>query len=496
MNFGSFERYVSLKNEFRRLAASALRRLTLFDLALVIIWLFLTPSAEYLMLAQATTQTTPATTEPKPSNDVKPPASASPITAAKTADTNPPTQVKAPAEPKLEVVNAETQTVWELVEGESETIKLQLTTHADGGVNLAQIAFVPIDKKKAPAEAAQVRVIGPAHGYPGMLKAGENMEISLIFPPHRSTGEYAASLTYTTAEASNEPLVFHTANVKIGMMHEWIAAVIASVFCLVIILLTFLVSKVGNKPLNFFQSPDGAYSVSKVQTWIWTLVIVFSYSYLFLWRDGNVELKANTWALLGISVASTGVAKVIAVKKEENKGGGVAILPPTSPAPNWLTSMLSDGRELSLMRIQMFAWTMVTATVYLVYLFQQQALWEVPAGLLVLMGISHSGYLVDKGAAPSSDMKVESVQPNSIKADATTKKNPQINIVVVGQNFDTEKVECLVGGKTLTLTKKEQDRLEGTLSAGLLDGGNKYDVVVQQPGENAEIMRDAFGVTA
>lgn len=442
----------------------------------------------------------------------------------KSADNNPSAQEKKTSPPTITLVESDDQIVWDLMEGQSQAFSLQITTDAAAGVNVGQIAFALTDPKSAPAESKLVRVTGPAGGFPVALKQGEKMIVTLNFPPHRSTGEYAASLTYTTKEAPDQQIGFHAATVRVGMMWKWLAAVIAGFFCLVITLLTFLVSKVGNKPLNFFQSPDGGYSVSKFQIWIWTLVIVFSYSYLFLWQGKKLELSPNVWALLGISVASTGIAKVIAVKQAENKGGDVAPQPDTptpasanppapappaaaaaaagivkalkvAPRPNWLTSMLSDSDQLSLMRIQMFAWTMVTAAMYMVYLFQQQALWEVPAGLLVLMGISHSGYLVDKGATPRTDMQCESIQPNSIKADATTKKNSQTSLVILGQNFKPDVVKCFVGGIALSPTAMTANRIEAPLPAGSLDGGKKYDVVVQQPGENSEVKAGAFEVT-
>ena len=59
--------------------------------------------------------------------------------------------------------------------------------------------------------------------------------------------------------------------------------------------------------------------------------------------------------------------------------------------------MLSEKGQLSLMRLQMFGWTVVTGLRFIVHVFRTQQFWDVPVGLLVLMGISHAGYLGDKG---------------------------------------------------------------------------------------------------
>ena len=138
---------------------------------------------------------------------------------------------------------------------------------------------------------------------------------------------------------------------------------------------------------------------------------------------------------------------------------------------------------------------MVAATSYIVYLFKQQTLWDVPPGLLALMGISHSGYLVDKQAAPDTDMQCESVQPNSVKAAPNTTKNDQVNLSIFGQNFRPADVKCFVGGVQLVPTNIAPNRIDAPLPAGKLDAGKKYDVVVQQPGEDAEVMAQAFEVT-
>ena len=63
--------------------------------------------------------------------------------------------------------------------------------------------------------------------------------------------------------------------------------------------------------------------------------------------------------------------------------------------------MLSDDGQPSMMRLQLFGWTLVTIFLFLVVLYRKQELWDVPQTLVILMGISHAGYLGDKGAAAS-----------------------------------------------------------------------------------------------
>ena len=182
----------------------------------------------------------------------------------------------------------------------------------------------------------------------------------------------------------------------IYLLARWPSFAVAMLFLVVVLALTIAVkSKEG---INFFQSPDGAVSVSKVQVWMWTMTILFSYVYLFLWHGPPDKFPDSLWELMGISALSSGAAKYIAMVAGK----------PSEPTQdvkekiknqNWLASMLSDDGQPSMMRLQMFGWTLVTVFLFLMYLHKEQELWDVPKTLVILMGISHAGYLGDKGAA-------------------------------------------------------------------------------------------------
>ncbi len=181
-----------------------------------------------------------------------------------------------------------------------------------------------------------------------------------------------------------------------GYVGRWGAFGIAIGFLAVVLLLTlFVKSKNG---FNFFQSPDGAVSVSKVQVWMWTMTLIFSYVYLFLWHGPPEKFPDSLWELMGISALSTGTARYIAMvtgKAQPVTDEAKA----TIAKQNWLVSMLSDDGQPSMMRLQMFGWTLVTVFLFLMYVEKNQMLWDVPNALVILMGISHAGYLGDKGAA-------------------------------------------------------------------------------------------------
>ena len=205
--------------------------------------------------------------------------------------------------------------------------------------------------------------------------------------PSASPAPPAASVSATTVPATTG------ANYLVS---QWSSFAIALAFLVVVLVMTIAVkSKDG---INFFQSPDGAVSVAKVQIWMWTMTIIFSYVYLFLWQGPPDKFPDSLWELMGISALSTGAAKYIASVTDK----GVPQTPEVQAKiarQNWLVSMLSDDGEPSMMRLQLFGWTLVTVFLFLMYLHKNRTLWDVPQTLVILMGISHAGYLGDKGAS-------------------------------------------------------------------------------------------------
>jgi hypothetical protein len=229
---------------------------------------------------------------------------------------------------------------------------------------------------------------------------------------------------------------------------------------------------------------------------VWTLVIVFSYSYLFLHKGPEVLFPNSIWGLLGISVGSISAATILGKRKEEDKGGGVAsatLVPPVKV--NWLADMLSDNGDPSLMRLQMFVWTIATAGLFLRQVWATETLWDIPSSLLILMGISHGGYLVDKGAAAETSMKFEALQPDEVTADAAG-NYPDVSLVIVGQNFDPVRMACYIDGVMLTVNANTStaEQINAVLPAGSALRKTTHDLLLQKPGEKSVLMKDIFTV--
>jgi hypothetical protein len=399
------------------------------------------------------------------------------------------------AKPKLEAITAE-PSEFKLTRGQQTVRGLTVRNVSGGDLAANGVEF----KFKSDAAGISPDIAKPqATGLEGVtLKDKDETAIYLWFPAYDKDGEYSGEL-YLKLPGTDTEERFHSFKMIVqepsppAVSKNWSAlwAAAFGVFVLVVARLVRRRTKHG-----FLQSPDGFYSVSRFQVFVWTVVIVISYVYLYFRTGPGVVFPDNIWYLMGISVGSLSIATGIAINKQQNIGGGTA--PASTPAGGagaagaqprigWLASMLSDDGSPSLARWQMFIWTIATAAFFLRQTFATNTLWEVPAGLLVLMGISHGGYLVDKGVAPKKEMKVQSLQPAQGASDK------DVPLVIAGLNFKPDTVSCFVGGKQLQLTAKSSGKLEATLPANSLSVG-KYDLLVQQPGEDAEIVQGAFEV--
>ncbi|HYL84076.1 MAG TPA: hypothetical protein VE263_07575 [Candidatus Angelobacter sp.] len=196
------------------------------------------------------------------------------------------------------------------------------------------------------------------------------------------------------------------------LLDQWWSAAVAIFFLVVVLAITLFVGKKDG--MNFFQSPDGAVSVSKVQVWMWTMAIIFAYVYLSLCQGppgtgvaNKADFPNSLWELMGISALSTGTARyIVAVTGKADQPTSQAVKDKIKKQ-NWVVSMLSDDGQPSMMRLQLFSWTLVTIFLFLIVLYREQKLWDVPQTLVILMGISHAGYLGDKGAAASASTNAQ-----------------------------------------------------------------------------------------
>jgi hypothetical protein len=265
------------------------------------------------------------------------------------------------------------------------------------------------DEKASPTPPKVPVVIGLDHV---TLAAGKTTSIGLLVPAYSGIGKFAVVLRVVLTQEPPQTEILDRFVLEVeeppttGLTSKgsgWIAALLGLIVLGLTVWARVTVEKDGKKQKwNFFQSPDGSYSVSRFQVWLWTVVIICSYAYLFFRQGAPPNMPDSIWALLGISLGSIGAATAMAARRDPDPppvttdDATKAVVPAVRQSP--LASMLSEDGKPSVARLQMFAWTIATAIFFVFRLYDSGQLWDVPQNLLILMGISHAAYLADKAA--------------------------------------------------------------------------------------------------
>ena len=147
-----------------------------------------------------------------------------------------------------------------------------------------------------------------------------------------------------------------------------------------------------------------AYSLSKLQAFAWTVVLMWSYALLgigsgLLVGKGSIpDFNASLLGLMSVSYGGLLFSQGIASRGRKRE--------PAQQKPE-LIDLIREHGEISLPRLQLLGFTAISIAIYLYYLYSpdifSKGLPDVPATLVTLMGISQGGYLGGKHIAQTSD---------------------------------------------------------------------------------------------
>jgi hypothetical protein len=134
------------------------------------------------------------------------------------------------------------------------------------------------------------------------------------------------------------------------------------------------------------------YSLARTQMAVWFVVILASYMFIWLVTGELDSLTSTVIGLMGISAATA----VAGTTMTSNAAQPTAANP--APAPRgFFKDILSDGKSVSLARLQIAAWTVILVIIFLRSVYQELTMPQFDATLLGLMGISNGTYLGFKG---------------------------------------------------------------------------------------------------
>jgi IPT/TIG domain len=254
--------------------------------------------------------------------------------------------------------------------------------------------------------------------------------------------------------------------------------------------------------LLLFQSEgDKKLSVSKLQLYIWTSVIAFSYVYIVTWNYSTWAAQMSSqkaipaplefpWTVLlalGLSVGTFGLAKGTAVSYS---GGGNASNQPhsrvaaadggaatqtTAMTPGLVASDVSGTPDIT--KVQMLAWTLIAAVVYIVDTVAQidctgckdatgliTSLPPIDQALLVLTGVAQGTYIGNKLIVPRGAV-LTAVSPAVVAPGGTAH--------VYGSGFGTAG-SLLVDGTAATTAAWTDTDVTFTVPANKPNAGGPY----------------------
>jgi hypothetical protein len=142
--------------------------------------------------------------------------------------------------------------------------------------------------------------------------------------------------------------------------------------------------------------PAGTFSLARTQMAVWLLLTTAGF--VFLWLTLGVYknvITAQSLVLLGISGA-TGLAAVAVNSLSTQTPGQPA--PAEKPSKSFLHDLMSDDTGPKLHRIQVVAWTLVLAIIFVWNVIWNFSFVEFDTNLLLLMGVVSSMYIGFKPA--------------------------------------------------------------------------------------------------
>ncbi|MCP4132690.1 MAG: hypothetical protein GY754_17120 [bacterium] len=208
------------------------------------------------------------------------------------------------------------------------------------------------------------------------------------------------------------------------------AAAMSVLLMLFFLLIIFLMAKKFEFLVTLFKDTStNTYSLSKCQAFAWTILLCGCYFYqvigtgLILGFSKIPAFNTSLLVLMGISYGGLVTAKGIGFKQPKND---------PHKTQSRLSDLISENGEISLPRMQLFLFTIITIIVYLYILTGadviRNGLPDIPASLLSLMGISQGGYLGGKFVKDS--IAVQHIDPAFVLAD---QKN--ITVTIIGNGF-------------------------------------------------------------
>jgi hypothetical protein len=162
-----------------------------------------------------------------------------------------------------------------------------------------------------------------------------------------------------------------------------------------------------NLLLRIIATPDGYASLSQLQIVVWTFVVGLSAIYVMTLSGNLISISEGTLTLLGIASGTALLARVPAAGAPAQPAPAApsGLITPPGPitqsgpiTPEWsdLVAPNRNTREIDVTRLQMLAFTLITAAFVVIKVVVDYEIPSIPANFLILMGISNGVYVAGR----------------------------------------------------------------------------------------------------
>jgi hypothetical protein len=157
------------------------------------------------------------------------------------------------------------------------------------------------------------------------------------------------------------------------------------------------------------------FSLSRTQMAFWTIIVAFSFTYIYIITGEMPNITTGTLILLGISSSTTLGGSLLDSNDTTTKRQNAPVNRCCSE--NFFKDILSDGGIPGIHRLQNILFTVIMGGIYLYRAVAELYLTEFDTNLLILMGISSGTYLGVKFFANQSLAQNAKQQPAAVPAD-------------------------------------------------------------------------------
>ena len=199
----------------------------------------------------------------------------------------------------------------------------------------------------------------------------------------------------------------------------------------------------GMKFSDIIRDGGGFPSLARFQFLAWTFILMFvvlSVYFIRLFMGTPVlpeGIPANLLILTGISIAVPFVSNPLSSMKYGDRKPTNGTMKVSDRRR--LATMLMENEKVTVSRFQMFAWTVISIIIYLVFFFSKTTFLltdvngltvpDIPQIFVYVMGLSQAAYVGNKSTV-SKSVTVLKVSPNNGTAGTT--------VAIVGTNFGTK----------------------------------------------------------